>query len=63
MEIGKFNPYKGFVGTIEVTDGGHHGKLLDINDFVNYTADSLEKLENEYHKAVDDYLSFLNELR
>ena len=63
MEIGKFKPYKGFVGTIEVDDGGHHGKLLDIDDFVNYTANSLEELETEYHKAVDDYLSFLNELR
>ena len=46
-----------------MADGGHHGKLLDIDDFVNYTANSLEELETEYHKAVDDYLSFLNELR
>lgn len=60
MEIGKFKAYKGFVGTIEMTDGKHHGKLLDINGFVNYTADSLEELEEEYHKAVEDYLVVLD---
>lgn len=59
MEIGKFKPYKGFIGTIEFTEGKHHGKLININDFVNYVADSLEELEEEYHKAVDDYLEVL----
>ena len=63
MNIGKFKEYKGFVGSIEITDGKHHGILLDIKDFVNYTADSLEELEEEFHKAVDDYLIFLDELK
>lgn len=60
MKIGKFNAYKGFVGTIEMTDGEYHGRLLDISDFVNYIADSLEELEEEYHKAVDEYLVVLD---
>lgn len=63
MRIGTFKQYKGFVGSIEITDGKHHGILLNINDFVNYTADSLEQLEEEYHKAVDDYLILLEELQ
>lgn len=60
MLIGKFKAYKGYVGSIEMTDGKHHGRLLDINNLVNYTANSLEKLEKEYHDAVDDYLDFLD---
>lgn len=62
MDIGKFNEYKGFIGSIELTEGKHHGILLNTNDFVNYTADSLEELEEEFHKAVDDYLIVLEEL-
>lgn len=62
MEIGKFKEYKGFVGSIEITDGKQHGIILDIDDFVNYTANSLEELEEEFHKAVDDYLITLEDL-
>ena len=63
MVIGKFKSYKGFIGTIELTAGKHHGKLVDINGFVNYVADSLEELEEEYHKAVDDYLEVLEDMQ
>lgn len=58
----KFEPYKGFEGSIEITDGKYHGIILNIDDFVNYVADSLEELQKEFHKAVDDYLVVLKEL-
>ena len=58
-----FTDYKGYVGSIEKTDGRYHGYLLNTKDFVNYTADSLEELEKEFHKAVDDYLIALDELK
>lgn len=58
----KFESYKGFEGSIEVTDDKYHGIILNIDDFVNYTADSLEELQEEFHKAVDDYLVVLKEI-
>lgn len=63
MLVGTFKEYKGFVGSIEITGGKHHGKLLDIKDLVFYTAKSLEELEKEYYEAVDDYLEFLDHFK
>ena len=40
----------------------HYGKLLDIDDFVNYHADNLIDLEKQYHNAVDDYIEFKKEI-
>lgn len=61
MSIGKFKPYKNIVGTIEMEgEKQFHGKLLDISGFVDYQADSLENLEEEFHRAVDDYLNMLD---
>ena len=56
MLIGYFVPYRQIVGTIEFTDGKHHGYLLDVNGFVNYTAGSVEQLYKKFQKSVDDYL-------
>lgn len=61
MQVGKFKPYRNIIGSIEVNDDGeYYGRLLDINGFVNYHSDSLKQLEEEFHKAVDDYLDMLN---
>ena len=62
MIIGTFIEYKGYKGTIEYDDKKHHGKLIGINGLVNYTANSLEELFEEYKKAIDDYNRFLDEL-
>lgn len=64
MIIGKFIEYKGYVGTIEYDpeDKLHYGKLIDIEDFVNYHGDDVFDLETQYHEAVDDYIDFKKEI-
>ena len=56
MLIGYFKPYKYLRGTISLTDGKFHGRILVIRDHINYVANSLEELEIKFHKAVDEYL-------
>ena len=58
MKIGQFTEYKNYVGSIEYSseDKCYHGKLLNISDLVNYEADAVENLYEEFHKAVDDYI-------
>ena len=60
MEIGKFNEYRGYTGSIEYyyEDKIYYGSLLNIKDLVNYEADTMENLYNEFHNAVDDYIEF-----
>ena len=48
------------LGTIEMINGEHCGRLLNVTGFVSYTANSLEELENEFHKAVDNYFNMLS---
>ena len=62
MRIGTFIEYRGYTGSIEYDDGVHHGRILNIVNFANYTADSLVKLFNEYISCVDDYIEFLDDL-
>ena len=55
---GTFCEYRGCVGSIDYSseDKIHFGKLLNTDDLVNYEADSIESLYDEFHKAVNDYL-------
>lgn len=64
MRLGTFIEYKGFIGTIEYDseDKIHYGSLDNIKDFVNYQADSVEQLYEEFHKSVDDYLELCKEI-
>ena len=64
MLIGKFVEYKGFVGSIEFDAASktHYGKLLNIKDLVNYQADTIVDLHEQYHLAVDDYIEFKKEV-
>ena len=63
--IGEFKEYKGYTGSIEydMEDRIHFGKLLKIDDFVNYHADNIIDLEKQFHEAVDDYIEFKKEIR
>ena len=63
-KIGKFVEYKGYVGSIEcdVEDRIYFGKLLDIEDLVNYEADDIATLFEEYCSAVDNYIEFKEEV-
>lgn len=64
MRIGTFKEYKGYIGSIEFSaeDSCHRGKLLDIKDLVDYSADSIEELYEQYKNAVDDYIEFQKEI-
>ena len=63
MLIGTFVVYKGYTGTIEIVNGKHCGHLLNINGLVNYSANSVEELFEEYKKSIDDYIAFLKEVK
>ena len=38
------------------------GVILGIDDHVDFSSDKIEEIENEFHKAVDDYLEFCAEV-
>ena len=52
--------YKGYHARIEFDSVSKllHGKIEGINDLVTFESDSVSEIESEFHKAVDDYLSF-----
>ena len=56
--------YKGYSARLEYSaaDGALFGRLLDINDLANLESANAEGLEEEFHKAVDDYLAFCSEI-
>lgn len=52
--------YKGYFTKIkfEQTDKVLYGKIEGIKDFVNFESESALEIENEFHNAVDDYISY-----
>ena len=56
--------YKGYIGTAEMSfeDNCLFGKLLYINDLVNYEGETPDELEQSFHDAVDGYLEFCKEI-
>lgn len=56
--------YKGYHTKVEysVEDQVFYGKIEGIKDFVNFESDSLGTVEEEFHKAVDDYLALCEDL-
>lgn len=56
--------YKGYLTRIEysVEDRVLYGKIEGIKDLVNFESDSIDKVEYEFHCAVDDYLEMCEEL-
>ena len=56
--------YKGYSARAEYSaeDVVFFGRLLGINDLVNFESANAEGLEEEFHKAVDDYLAFCSEI-
>jgi predicted HicB family RNase H-like nuclease len=39
-----------------------HGKILGINDLVNFEGTTVKELKKAFHEAVDDYLDVCKEL-
>ncbi len=56
--------YKGYRGAIRYSaeDRLLHGRILGIEDVVNFEGDDVEKLEKAFHEAVDDYLALCEKL-
>jgi predicted HicB family RNase H-like nuclease len=56
--------YKGYTASIEVDiDAGIlFGCVLDINDVVTFKGTTVGEAREEFHKSVDDYLAFCEEL-
>lgn len=56
--------YRGYLGSVEcsVEDNCLFGKILYVNDLVNYEADFPAGLRKAFEEAVDDYLSTCGQL-
>lgn len=60
MQIGNLNLYKNVSGTIELSgdrNSRYCGKCVIGGLTIPYTADTVEELEEAFHKAVDAHLS------
>ncbi len=56
--------YKGYRGAVRYSaeDRLLHGRILGIDDVVNFEGDDVEKLEKAFREAVDDYLALCEKL-
>lgn len=56
--------YKGYAARPEYSadDRIFHGAILRISDLVSFQSESAKNLEDEFHKAVDNYLEFCKEI-
>lgn len=56
--------YKGYHTKIEFdsVDRVLHGKIEGINDLVTFESNDVTTIEDEFHKAVEDYLVFCEEI-
>lgn len=63
MKIGKFNEYKGYIGSIEFSsdDNCYLGKIYGINDLILYEAKTVEDLYEEFKKLVNNYIGILEQ--
>lgn len=64
MKNGDVLRYKGYSArpVYSADDRIFYGRILGIRDFVDFQSDSAGELEAEFHKAVDDYLAFCEEV-
>lgn len=53
--------YKGYHASI-LKSKIYTGKIKGIEDLVLFECESLDELEQEFHKSVDDYLQFCKEV-
>jgi predicted HicB family RNase H-like nuclease len=56
--------YKGYSAKPEYScdDQLFYGRILGIDDLVDFCTDNAKELENEFHQAVDEYLDFCQEI-
>lgn len=60
MILGFTIPHKNYIGTIEYSDEDqcYYGKLINTKDLVNYEADDVRKLIENFQRSVDFYLEW-----
>lgn len=60
----KLLKHKGYLGSVDFDLDEHiiYGRILHIQDLVDYSADNIADLKNEFIAAVDDYLALCAEL-
>lgn len=56
--------YKSYYATVHFSaeDEAFHGKIIGINDLVNFEGTTVKQLKAAFHEAVDDYLETCKEL-
>ncbi len=56
--------YKGYHTRVEFDADSRklYGVIEGINDLVDFIADDPSSVDNEFHKAVDDYIALCNDL-
>ena len=64
MKNGALLHYKGYTARPEYSaeDRIFYGTILGISDMVDFQSESAKDLEDEFHKAVDEYLEFCAEI-
>ena len=57
--------YKGYTAKVQYSEDEkiYHGRIEGIDDLVTFESSDKEKIIDEFHAAVDDYLSFCSEMR
>ncbi len=55
--------YKGYIGSVEFSesDGVLFGKVQGIRSLISYEGTTVKELVDDFHGAVDDYLSLCEE--
>jgi predicted HicB family RNase H-like nuclease len=56
--------YKSYYASVHFSseDEVFHGKIIGINDLVNFEGTTVKELKGAFHEAVDDYLETCKEL-
>ena len=56
--------YKGYYTMINYSseDNVYCGKIEGIDDLITFEGDDASKIENEFHKAVNDYILYCEEI-
>lgn len=56
--------YKGYIGSVEFSeaDGIFFGRVLGIPNLISYEGATEKELVDDFHGAVDDYLTFCEEM-
>ena len=60
---GNYLHYKDYIGSVDFSeeDSVFHGKVVGIKSLISFEGDSVSAITEDFHVAVDEYLSFCAE--